>query len=223
MVTSLLFGETCSLLESKGEWLHISCDHDGYKGWVPESYLAVYPENRPVWTKRLDVHGAMWQNVDSRIDLSPGSLLPDVDETHIFGHHFKFSDSRAFIPETKDACSLAMLFLFTPYLWGGRSVWGIDCSGLTQVVYSMLGKSLPRDARDQEKLGTEVDFEHLLPGDLAFFHKEGNVTHVGIVLPGDEIIHASGRVKVDKLTPEGIINQDNNQLSHTLYSIRRIS
>jgi len=222
MVSSLLFGESCTVFETEGEWMHVTCGHDGYTGWVPENYLKQIPDDKPDWTRRLDLHGALWQNVEARIDLSPGSLLPDTDETHISGHHYRFVDSRAFHPETRDAAGLATLFLHTPYLWGGRTVWGIDCSGLTQVVFSVLGHQLPRDASQQATAGSPLSFGEQQSGDLALFEKDGKITHVGILTAPDRIIHASGRVRIDAFSGKGITNSETGELTHSLHSLRRI-
>ncbi|MEK0421480.1 MAG: hypothetical protein EBV15_03280 [Bacteroidetes bacterium] len=222
MVSSLLFGETCTLIEEKQDWLKVSCDHDSYEGWIPLDYIRPALDNYPEWNRKVSVHGAVMQNSSGRIDLSPGSIIPDTHEFNLSGSEFRYSDARVFEPENTDAAGLAMLFLHTPYLWGGRSVWGIDCSGLAQVVYGILGKKLPRDASQQINSGNIVSFAEKQSGDLAFFEKDGKITHVGIVLSDNRIIHASGKVRIDFLTETGIKNAETGQNTHTLSCIKRV-
>jgi cell wall-associated NlpC family hydrolase len=109
-------------------------------------------------------------------------------------------------------------------LWGGKSPFGIDCSGFTQVVYKLNGYKLPRDANQQVNLGEPLSFvEEAEAGDLAFFdNEEGRIVHVGILLNNQSIIHASGYVRVDKFDHYGIFNQDTGKYSHTLRVIKRL-
>jgi cell wall-associated NlpC family hydrolase len=119
---------------------------------------------------------------------------------------------------------LSYFFLNTPYLWGGRSVFGIDCSGFSQLVFKMAGKRLLRDACQQAGQGTPVKSDQAQAGDLAFFTNEsGRVVHVGILLEKGLIIHAAGKVRIDQLTAEGIINVDTGLKTHSLSGIRRYS
>lgn len=222
MVTSLLFGETCTLVDRKNDWLYVSCNHDSYCGWVPDNYVTEKHEIHADWNIPVLVHGAMLLNTDARIDLSPGSLLPSTLSCILESHKFVYSDARAFVAENHDTVCLSKLFLHSPYLWGGRSVWGLDCSGLTQITLGLTGKKLPRDASQQVALGTEVQMTDALPGDLAFFEKNDRIHHVGIVLPNQQIIHASGRVRIDNLTEKGILHQSTGKLSHQLACIKRV-
>ena len=222
MVSSLLFGEICSLLAEKEDWIEVACNHDGYKGWIPVNYLTPIKSEHANWNRKVSVHGAVMQNSSGRIDLSPGSIIPADMECDILGNVFRFSDARVFEPENLDAAGLSMLFLHTPYLWGGRSVWGIDCSGLVQVVFGILGKQLPRDASQQVNEGMPVAFAEKQSGDLAYFEKNGKITHVGIVLSNGKIIHASGKVRIDELVEAGIKQVETGQISHTLPCIKRV-
>ena len=222
MVSSLLFGETCSLLAEKEDWIEVACSHDGYKGWIPFNYLTPNKPEHANWNRKVSVHGAVMQNSSGRIDLSPGSIIPADLEFKFKDNHFRYSDARVFEPENLDAVGLSMLFLHTPYLWGGRSVWGIDCSGLVQVVFGILGKQLPRDASQQVNEGMPVAFAEKQSGDLAYFEKNGKITHVGIVLSNGKIIHASGKVRIDELVEAGIKHVETGQISHTLTCIKRV-
>ena len=118
----------------------------------------------------------------------------------------------------------AQFYLNAPYLWGGRTFFGIDCSGFSQLVYKHLGVKIKRDAAQQAEEGRVVDFlQEAVPGDLAFFDNEhGKVTHVGIILDDLDIIHASGRVKVDRIDEQGIFCLDSQKYTHKLRIIRRI-
>ena len=118
----------------------------------------------------------------------------------------------------------AKIFLDVPYLWGGRSVFGCDCSGFTQNVFKLLGVKLKRDAHQQAEQGEAVsDLKSSHIGDLAFFKDEdGKISHVGIILSDEQIIHASARVRIDHLDDEGIFNRDTQEHTHMLQSIRRV-
>src|SRR5690606_32644982 len=149
-----------------------------------------------------------------------GSL---VSSANFLGHHFEgrfFSETRPkrFLIET------ALLYLNTPYLWGGKTPFGIDCSGFTQMVYKLNGYKLLRDASQQATQGEALSFiEESEPGDLAFFdNHEGIITHVGIIMEDNYIIHAHGKVRIDRLDHSGIFNYDTRSHTHRLRVIKRI-
>jgi cell wall-associated NlpC family hydrolase len=118
----------------------------------------------------------------------------------------------------------ALIYLNAPYLWGGRSPFGIDCSGFTQLVYRLQGIKLPRDAYQQAEVGNTLSFiEESEEGDLAFFdNTEGKIIHVGIIMKNNYIIHASGKVRIDRIDQQGIFNSSLKTHTHKLRLIKSI-
>ncbi len=229
MVSCLLFGETCTVVSQEGEWLSVICEHDQYPGFIPEKYLAdetlILPENHVKWLNfgpviaRPVLTEEDSENWFGSLILSPGSWVSSSGVLEIQGNEYYFHansslfDSRKFLKQ----------FINTPYLWGGRSIFGMDCSGLTQLYAAAQGIPIPRDAYQQIEMGHSIDFLDRQEGDFAFFqNKTGKITHVGIVLNGGQIIHASNQVRVDKLSKIGITHSNTQELTHELVEIRRI-
>lgn len=235
IVSQLLFGESYKIIEKKPEWLRISAAYDGYEGWMERKqfepisaalYKRLAKVKQPV---ALEVASAATSS-KRKVPIVIGSTLPDFD-----GMNFKIDDEQfvyngqAITPGNnydydKIIEKCAMKFLHAPYLWGGRSPFGIDCSGFTQVVFKLLGVPLKRDAYQQAQQGRDVGFIDLAKeGDLAFFsNKEGKIVHVGIVLKDKKLIHASGRVRIDKVDSFGIYNEETKKYSHNLKLVKRV-
>lgn len=233
MTTQLLFGEAFEILETADKWLRIRCLHDGYEGWIDhKQYLPASPEMVAQVQQStafcLDVVAAIWRH-NARRFVVLGSPLPALENNNIsIGPHQwefegEFTDfSLGTVVCLRKLVNVGLRYLDAPYLWGGRSPFGIDCSGLTQMVMRLCKVSLPRDAWQQASVGEEVLFENAEPGDLAFFHNDkGRVSHVGILFPDNQILHASGRVRLDGFSKEGIVRQDGTR-SHNLHSIKRV-
>lgn len=211
MVNQVLFGETFQILESQEKWSLVELSHDHYKGWVCNKQIsqATFEPNLCL----VDSSPIQVPFQNKSIIISPGSFLPP--------EHPQSNSSNRSITE------LARGFLGTPYLWGGRSIFGIDCSGLMQILFRMCGKNIPRDASEQALIGNDVLLiEEAQTGDLAFFdNAEGRIIHVGLVerqIDQLKIYHASGEVRCDILDHQGIFQQESGKYSHNLRIIKRI-
>lgn len=234
MVNQGLFGEVFEVLSQEQEWMQIRLGHDGYEGWVLQAQVAEI--SRESYRNQVDRPQAVVASTVDLVDhvqpmksrsLVAGSFLPFLKDgsLELAGETLSFQGAVADQSATgASAVRYAFSFLNCAYLWGGRSAFGIDCSGLTQVAYRMAGISLLRDASQQASQGSLVNFlEESLEGDLAFFdNPEGRITHVGIVLNDHRILHASGSVRVDTLDPSGIYNSDLNRHSHRLRLLKRL-
>lgn len=228
MVSQLLFGESFTILAEEKDWVMIRTNNPSYEGWLQKGQYAVIDHD----FSEVDIVGlegglASFDGGRSVIRLLHGALVPKGDTIRIGQEDFAFGVTRR-IPVTDDfeieLPNLIKHYLHSPYLWGGRTVYGIDCSGLSQIFYRHLGIHLPRDARDQVEVGEVVDFfPKIQPGDLAFFdNEEGRITHVGIIIDHEHILHASGIVRIDRLDTQGIYREDTKEYTHKLRIVKRI-
>jgi len=234
MVSQLLFAETFEILRKEEDWYKIKCSYDGYKGWVSESDVMPIDERNFI---KINSNSVFYvtekviaiQSVYKERMLLFGSPLPFFDnkEFSFFDDKFRISGSVIDLTKTEPnpelIVELASKFLDVPYLWGGRSPFGIDCSGFTQMIYKLSNIRLPRDADQQEEGGELIsDIAKAKTGDLAFFvNAKNNVSHVGILLNNNQIIHASGRVRIDSIDKKGIYDARLHKYTHKLYSIKR--
>lgn len=234
-ITQLLFGEYCSVLTTEGTFSKIENHFDGYQGWVDSKMLTEISEEEYLTLKSEKVYRTVEPVSDvfcltdkSIYRFSAGSLIPHYDEStskfEIGGLVFQIHPSFiTYLPaENVDGIvPTSLVFKNTPYLWGGKNIFGIDCSGFVQVVFSMNGISLPRDASQQFGCGAEIDLEDATAGDLCFFEKEGRITHVGIYCGEGRIIHASGSVKIETVDNKGILSTK-GFYTHSLAGVRTI-
>lgn len=226
MVTQALYGDYFKVLEQRKKWSRIRFAFDKYEGWIDnKQYLEVNEETYTDLSKSpLNLSTDLIEYVSDTTDqLYPIPIGSDLNSLGHLGH--SFDGNR--LTEKNDKSNLintAFLFLNAPYLWGGKTPFGIDCSGFTQMVYKLNGFSLLRDASQQATQGVALSFiEESEPGDLAFFdNAEGNIIHVGIIMENNYIIHAHGKVRIDRLDHSGIYNVDKNTHTHKLRVIKKI-
>lgn len=248
-VTQLLFGDWVEVLDEKEDWLLVRSQTDEYSGWTCRKMLTEFTDEfseylfgfksvlvaEPIQTFQF------MQHPDETIVLPAGSRLYATDDyLNCFFYPVKTIDGYdlrllktnkpnkliADFPREnyeRPLLNMALRFMHAPYLWGGKTVLGMDCSGLVQLSAALVGFKLPRDAKDQILLGIDVPLSESKSADVAFFQNaEGRTVHVGLLLDNERILHASGSVRIDKITPEGIIHQTDGTLTHHLQVVKRI-
>jgi hypothetical protein len=231
IVSQVLFGEHFAVLEKDRQWSKIKLHYDGYEGWVDcKQYQEITKENFELLSKQeialnADLVEYISVSDNSLIPIALGASLSFLDFPEINTKRYQFEGLKASGTQAKsNLVATAYLYLNAPYLWGGKTPFGIDCSGFTQMVYKLNGYQLLRDASQQATQGEVLSFiEESEAGDLAFFdNEEGKIIHVGIMLENNYIIHASGKVRVDRLDHLGIYNAETNRHTHRLRVIKKI-
>lgn len=235
MINQIIFGETFEVLEHQKNWSHIRLAHDAYEGWVDNKQIEICTQEfyKSGAKKSLTVSQELVDIISEQetAEFYPifiGSILPfyaQGGELKIGSRKMSFSGGAATgVKDRNKLVEYAYQYLNAPYLWGGRSPAGIDCSGFVQMVYRLSGFSLPRDSGQQATHGATLSFiEESEPGDLAFFdNEEGKIVHVGIILSNNYIIHASGKVRLDRLDQTGIFNPESGSHTHKLRVIKKI-
>ncbi|MCK5029613.1 MAG: C40 family peptidase [Bacteroidales bacterium] len=234
MLTQVLFGDTFQIIEENKDWTYIKIIADNYEGWVNSNSITKITDEDFEEINKNDIYitknifeDILLTNSDDVIRIPFGSALPNFNKSNntfvINNNKYELiSDSQ--LEGNNNIIDLAKQFVNSPYLWGGKNPFGIDCSGLTQLIYKALGEYMPRDASQQVNIGETINFiTDTQAGDLAFFdNDEGLITHVGIVLEQNEIIHSSIKVRIDSLDQQGIYNKDLKKYTHKLRVIKRI-
>lgn len=232
MVSQLLFGETVKLLKANGDlWVKIRSLHDGYEGWMTNTLLQEVDKdtaNSICAFATTDILSILSMG-ETQMNIPVGSSLPFFEngkgkignvEYNFPGHYFKRDKQE---PGAELVKQLTSKWLNAPYLWGGRTPLGVDCSGFVQVIYKLMGIDLPRDAWQQAQEGKSVKkFNEVQTGDLVFFDNKEDIVHVGILLGNDQIIHASGKVRIDGIDKKGIMNAETGKRTLRLRAIRRL-
>ncbi len=235
MTTQLLFGEMFEILESSGPWLLVNTEYDNYRGWIDFKQISFLDErayqtflHHPLNVNRHHMHDMVMRG-EERLFLPAGCSLYLSDDNKMsfnqeeftfqgISHRFAFTGMFELVATAKG-------YLSCPYLWGGRTYMGLDCSGFTQIVFKQHGIRLERDAVRQAAQGELINLlSEGTPGDLAFFdHDDGIISHVGILLDQGHVIHCSGKVQIDPIDHYGIFNTGLKRYTHALRLIRRVA
>ena len=236
MTSQLLFGELVEIIEERESWFYVCNLADNYTGWIDRKMIKKLdsPELQLLQNSssfRISVPVSVCKKTTSEATmfLPGGSILYGFADNEPIIADENYIVEKSDILISKDISGdeiirLAFQYLNAPYLWGGKSVLGLDCSGLVQLVFSICGIQLLRDASQQVDDGEVIDFlSEVKAGDLAFFENaDGKIIHVGILLNSQQIIHASGCVKIDTIDSQGIISCQTGEYSHKLRVIKRL-
>ncbi len=227
IVSQLLFGEVATIIEKDEQWIKISLHHDSYEGWIDSKQVTEVDESTfdtlsQIKERQSQIVLQLNTPWGKTVVFQGSPVLSSESSFNIDNMKFSWFDQQPVV-SSHSITEIALSYFNSPYLWGGRTRYGIDCSGFTQTVFHQKGVELMRDASQQVKQGEKVDYDDLKKGDVVFFasEKTGNVTHVGIYIGAKSIIHAHGRVRVDELRPTGIYNLDEKYYSHQYFTARR--
>jgi hypothetical protein len=231
IVSQVLFGEHFEILEMQKQWSKIKLHFDDYEGWVDSKQYQIISEKNFIDLSKdaiilnTDLVEYVSNSNNELLPITLGASLSFLNHSEINTENFEFEGMKTSGVKPKtDLLTTAYMYLNAPYLWGGKTPFGIDCSGFTQMVYKLNGCKVLRDASQQSTQGEALSFiEESEPGDLAFFdNDEGKIIHVGIMMENNYIIHASGKVRIDRVDHLGIYNAELNKHTHRLRVIKKI-
>ena len=231
IVSQVLFGEHFEIIEQLKQWSRIKMQFDNYEGWVDSKQFKIISETNfnKLSEETIILNGDLVDYITDHtnllIPIPLGASISFLSNNEINTANYNFEGTKiSGVKPKSELIRTAFMYLNAPYLWGGKNPFGIDCSGFTQMVYKLNGYKLLRDASQQAKQGEALSFiEESEPGDLAFFdNDEGNIIHVGIIMEDNYIIHASGKVRIDRLDHLGIYNAETNKHTHKLRVIKKI-
>ncbi len=224
MVSQLLYGDCYKIIDKRKKWSKIRMEWDGYEGWITE--LQTHKVSEEVYNEIISNDTIISTDMMNYVSNQDNLIFPipigsDLRALKKLNHTF---NGETYSPEAdkKKLSKTAFMYLNSPYLWGGRTPLGIDCSGFTQIVYKINGVKLSRDAHEQANQGQTLSFiEESEAGDLAFFDdNEGKIVHVGLLLKDHYIIHAYGTVRIDRIDQSGIYNGETH--THNLRMIKKL-
>ncbi len=227
IISQILYGEHFKILECRKNWSKIRIAFDGCEGWVINHQIKFIEHNTFQNLERTK--NPLYSNeLVSFVETEESILLPIVlgsstQNAPLLTH--KFDGSQSTKKSNKaNLVRTALLFLNAPYLWGGKTPFGIDASGFTQMVYKINGFRLLRRVSEQSEQGSPLSFiEESEAGDLVFFdNKEGEIHHVGLIMDNNYVIHVYGKVRIDRLDHTGIFNAEMGKYSHQLRVIKKI-
>ncbi len=234
MVSQLLFGELFQLMEISEDWWYIKCCMDDYLGWVDKKQVMLIADTtyeklssiKPIYTNEL-VQLLYNHQLSRYIPVVFGSTIPYLNDKVFYVDEMKYTYEGEVTgtvkPNASSLLEAAQIYLNAPYLWGGRSPFGIDCSGFIQMVFKINGVYLKRDAQEQAQAGETINFiSDAIAGDVVFFdNNDGVIIHTGLIIGKNKIMHASGIVRIDVIDHYGIYNYEENKYTHKLRLIKR--
>jgi gamma-D-glutamyl-L-lysine dipeptidyl-peptidase len=226
MISQLLFGEKGKILQETDEWIEITTEFDHYTGWLEKKSIEPFDAKFSENTWQINTEPLLkFETKNSSMIIPAGAEFPTPDEGgKFFINDTEFKLDLTKIKKSESLVKTALLFENAPYLWGGKSIMGMDCSGFVQIIYKILGIQLPRDAKDQAEMGSLIaNIEESKTGDLCFFSNDADkIIHVGIVIEPFKIIHSSGKVRIDNIDNKGIKSTSTAKYTHCLKYIKRI-
>jgi hypothetical protein len=237
MCSQLFFGDCFIFIETGEKWSRVICNYDDYEGWIDNKQYLMISDTEYYGLSNLNlvlglsaIHVILKSDTSEPLNLLAGTIIPHTVDNYFYLGETRYNfEGQVHKPNINEFLTsvyeAAMFYLNAPYLWGGRSIFGIDCSGFTQMVFRQFGIRLKRDAWQQAEQGELLGFiQEARAGDLAFFdNDEGRITHVGIMLDNNRIIHASGMVRIDAIDTQGIFNKELNKYTHKLRIVKRFN